>query len=512
MSRVRFDQYGDIEAFGVSPDWQRQLSKFDLERDWLREWKPSVMRKLTTFSCMVIMALDIDTIRIDKALQVTSNALVKWLAATRECAKRLGKNFYIVGEITGGDTYGSLYLSRRRTPETRPFSFSVAANLTFFTSPYFLRGTGLNALDGCSFHYSIYRALTSFLGMDGNLPVAYDTSMDFITAWNEMFINNDFLNAETGALDPRHMFGTSGFDVFRWPSLSNGTLRSALGTFVTSMLMPGLVMRRAQFYTYDSTASNYLFGALIGCKDDWNVLDHFDPTPPTRRLLTQFNFLRSTYSALQDGFNVTELGNWTYFIERPGSGGVTAQMNLWSIPRSPILDVQTLNGTHNDTVWLLMTNENAMRTWEFNCTGPERISSPYQARTVVRNLLWSYENYTLQEPLSPNLGCMKSIGMDDYGFKVLVPDSDWMEMPPAVTRFWPGHDARILVDESERDVGSVNVSLEFRHGSSSPSIQNVVCGPLTDSGTGSVPGAAQTVWVWNAKIEDFPDGVLSLTE
>lgn len=124
----------------------------------------------------------------------------------------------------------------------RPASISVAANVTSDMSQYFLRPEGLNALDGYAFHYSIYRSLTSFLGMDGNLLDAFDLSTDFVDAWNEMFVNNDFLNINTGEFDPRHMFGTSNFDVYRWPSLANGTHQAALGTFVTSTLMPGLVM------------------------------------------------------------------------------------------------------------------------------------------------------------------------------------------------------------------------------------------------------------------------------
>lgn len=106
-----FDQYGDMEAFGVHPDWQRQLAKFASVQDRLREWKPSVMAKLKVFSCMTITALDIDAIRIDKATQVTVDALAEWASSTRACASNLGKkNFYIPGEVTGGNTFGSLYM------------------------------------------------------------------------------------------------------------------------------------------------------------------------------------------------------------------------------------------------------------------------------------------------------------------------------------------------------------------------------------------------------------------
>ena len=111
---------------------------------------------------------------------------------------------------------------------------------------FFLRDKPLNALDGAAFHYSTYRSLTRFLGMDGNLQVAFDVDTNFITAWNEMFVNNDFLNPSSGAVDPRHMFGTSNFDVFRWPSLENGTQRSALGTFITNLVMPGVALVRVR--------------------------------------------------------------------------------------------------------------------------------------------------------------------------------------------------------------------------------------------------------------------------
>lgn len=91
-----------------------------------------------------------------------------------------------------------------------------------------------------AFHYSTYRAISRFLGMDGNLQVAYDTDTNFVTAWNQMFVDNDMINPNTGQVDPKHLFGTSNFDVFRWPSLESGTQRSALATFITSLVMPGI--------------------------------------------------------------------------------------------------------------------------------------------------------------------------------------------------------------------------------------------------------------------------------
>ena len=89
-------------------------SKFASVQDRLREWKPEVMAKLEVFSCMVITALDIDAIRVDKATQLSLDGMTQWATATRACATKLGKtNFFIAGEVTGGDTFGALYLYAR---------------------------------------------------------------------------------------------------------------------------------------------------------------------------------------------------------------------------------------------------------------------------------------------------------------------------------------------------------------------------------------------------------------
>ncbi len=100
--------------------------------------------------------------------------------------------------------------------------------------------------------------------MDGNLQVAYDVDVNFITAWNEMFLYDDFINPNNGTVDPKHMYGTSNFDVFRWPSLENGTERGVLGTFITTLVMPGIPLlyygEEQNMYLYDTSASNYLYG------------------------------------------------------------------------------------------------------------------------------------------------------------------------------------------------------------------------------------------------------------
>ena len=113
-----FDQYGDTEAFGVFPDWRRELSKFASVQDRLREWHPPVRAKLENFYCILIAMLDIDGYRFEKATQSTVDAMDFIAEATRECARNWGKeNFFLTGEITGGNTFGSVFLGRGRQPD-----------------------------------------------------------------------------------------------------------------------------------------------------------------------------------------------------------------------------------------------------------------------------------------------------------------------------------------------------------------------------------------------------------
>ncbi|KAH8833661.1 modular protein with glycoside hydrolase family 13 and glycosyltransferase family 5 domains [Flagelloscypha sp. PMI_526] len=543
-----FDQYGDMEAFGVHPDWQR-------------------------FSCMAIKALDIDAIRIDKATQVTVDALAEWASSTRSCAKDLGKNnFFIPGEVTGGDRFGSLYYGRGRTTTQLPGGFLAAANLTASNNEYFLREAPLNALDSVAFHYSTYRSLSRFLGMDGNLQVAYDVDLNFVTAWNQMFVNNDFINQMTGKLDPRHMYGTSNFDIFRWPSLENGTQRSVLGTFITSLVMPGIPLyfygEEQNFYLFDTGASNYLYGrqampatmawkrhgcyklgseqyfnmplekSLLGCHDDWNQLDHFDPTANSRRMFAQFNYLRRHYGALQDGFNLVQRGNWTYWIQRPGSNNTGTEMGLWSISRAGIDGIQTLGGANQNQVWMLYTNENATKTWSFKCNDPNWISTPYQGGTKVRNLFAPYETYTLENSASsffndskpPYVGCLPSITMEGFGFKAIVAEADWTAPLPALTKFSPGHDHRILNNGTAGSTGNVDIVFEFNVEMNCDSVTNSISMQMASSGKGGKPtlgkatcgavakpdpakisGDAQSAWSWAATVQNMPDGILTIT-
>jgi len=566
-----FDQFGDVEAFGVHPDWQRQLSKFASVQDRLREWDDGVAAKLEHLACMTLRALDPDSFRIDKATQQTVDFVGKWGAAVKTCATSIGKNnFFIPGEITGGNTFGALYIGRGRQPNNYAnIGMKEASVITPNQSQYFMRPVGQNGLDSAAFHYSVYRSLTRFLSMDGNLDVAYDVEVNWVAAWNQIFVSNDFLNAHTGQIDPRHLYGTSNQDVFRWPSLKNGTAKLLLGQLITNLVMPGIPLayygEEQNMYLYDSQASNYLYGrqamsatrawqihgcyrvgseqyyqmpldrALDGCKDDWNSLDHFDPTSPVRKVLSHFTHLRAQYPALQDGFNLVQRGNWTSYGQLPGSNITKTEWGFWSVTRGPS-DQQQFNGPNaNTTVWMLYSNLNTTKTFQFDCATQLWISAPYPAPTTVRNLIYPYETYNLagsQSPYyldgkAPYRGCLESVTMDPLGFKVLVPVDNWVAPLPQLVHFDPGHDARIL-SHSDNDSSPIPITFSFSDEMACDSVsQSVSLAYTIDPASShqphislnapsctSIPAVASSlraapaaVWTWSSQIEDAPDGI-----
>ena len=135
-------------------------------QDRLREWRSDVRMKIQQFSCITIAMLDIDGFRIDKALQVTLDAQGEWSDAMRQCASRFGKNnFYIPGEMVSGNSFGALYVSRGRQVGQIVTNMTEAVMMTNETEDSgHIRPLPKAALDGAAFHYSVYRALTRFLG------------------------------------------------------------------------------------------------------------------------------------------------------------------------------------------------------------------------------------------------------------------------------------------------------------------------------------------------------------
>lgn len=148
---------------------------------------------------------------MDKGVQITVDAQAAWASAIRECAAKFNKtNFYIPGEIVDGNIMGAIYIGRGKlgVQAIDNVTEAVKADSTNTTDLY-MRNFGNSALDGAAFHYSIYRVLTAFLGLDGQIGAIGDETYDLVETWHNIVKTNDMVNANTGLYDPRHLFGVT---------------------------------------------------------------------------------------------------------------------------------------------------------------------------------------------------------------------------------------------------------------------------------------------------------------
>jgi len=522
--------------------------------------------------------LDIDGFRIDKSTQATVDALADFSESIRECARSVGKeNFMIAGEITGGNNFGSIYLGRGREPGQKINDLGDAVKTSNDSDDkLFLRAPGKSALDASAFHYSVYRLLQRFLGMDGNLTVGYDIPPNFVDGWNQMLLTNDLVNPNTGKFDPRHMYGTSNQDVFRWPTIKNGTEKMLLGLFMTTLHMPGVPLlnwgEEQALYTLDNTASNYVFGrqpissslawqthgcyqlgadifnnfpidaGANGCNDDNVSQDHRDPTHPVRNIIKSFYHLRTKNPILNDGWLLQSLSNQTHNVYLPGSNGTASEVGMWSVMRNQFFDgVQNLTGSADakPAVWLVYQNEDHTVDYTFDCSSNDTaLISVFDEEEEVRNLLSPYDTITLKRgPKKLGIdgsekfnGCLDKLTMNPWDFRVYVRKADWIEPAPTLTKFNPGHDARILSKVGPGEKESVDVELQFSQEMDCDSItknivvssttadkstpgldtKSVVCSKIQDSSPPPYIGAITSAWSWKATLVDVSHGVHSL--
>ena len=564
-----FDQYGELEAFGNFPDWQRQLTKFASVQDRLREWHKPVRDVITQHSCLQIASLDIDGFRFDKSVQSTLEPLSEMAAVYRECAKKLGKNnFFLPGEITSGDGFGSLYLGRGRQPDQRADSAGAAVKLTNNSDSSFLRDDGLQALDASAFHYTIYRSMTRFLGMDGNLVAGFDLPTDFIEAWNAMLITNDFLNAFTGELDPRHMYGVSNQDNFRWPALENGTDKYVLGLYIISLELPGIPLilwgEEQAMYVFDATASNYMFGrqpmtyqtawwtqgcfnlntskfydfpidkGRDGCNDITVTYDQRNPAHPLRNIMKRMFEIRAHYPVAQDGLFLQTISQLTEDIYLPGSSTTPTVTGLWSVLRSYFPGVQTESIRGNETLWLVYQNGNSTETYGGNCTSKNgSLLAPFDSGTKLKNLFYPYDELTLEDGPADSdnsYGCVRKMKLLPWEFRAYVETKHFVEPGPTVTDFFPGHDARLLSSEDKGETMPVQLGYSTEMDCDSIT-KSIILNSTTEKGitaildTSSVNctkiparttshnlvGEVPTVWTWSANLNNVYHGIHQLT-
>ncbi|KAI9766186.1 MAG: Cell wall alpha-1,3-glucan synthase ags1 [Geoglossum simile] len=571
-----FDQYGHDDASDKFPDYQRQLTKFAGVQDRLREWRPDVRQKISRFSCLTIAMLDIDGYRMDKAAQVTVDAFADWSESIRECARELGKNnFLIIGEVTGPNSQAAVYLGRGRQPNMAPPTIEEALALTNISdSKFFIRQDGKSAIDAAAFHYSTYRSLLRFLGMDGKIANGPDAPLNWVDQWNTMLRTNDLTNANTGQFDPRHMFGVTNQDVFRWPAIRGGTERQLLGTFITTLHMPGIPAlyfgEEQSLYLLDNTASNYLFGrqpmsaslawqnhgcykigsfqfpemglekALSGCTDDEISLDHRDPSNPVRNIIKAMYQMRENYPVLNDGYFLQQLSNQTRLVQLPFSQDVPTEIGLWSTVRGSYAPLQNFsNGQGDQAVWLVYQNDNLTVNYKFNCSAPgQALLSPFSQNTTVKNLFPPFEEYVLEESTealdgasSLLKGCLAELEMPAWGYKAYVPKEKWIGPGPMITKFVPGHDARIKSRVASGELDTIPFELQFSsemdcekltnsvtvestseyQSAAKLDVESATCQNITNPDPMAVPGAPPSTFSFKANLVEVPHGIHVIT-
>ncbi|KAJ5701605.1 hypothetical protein N7488_009153 [Penicillium malachiteum] len=572
-----FDQYGEVAAFGNYTEWEGQIAKFAFVQDRLRGWRPDVLAKVKHFSCLTIQMLDIDGFRVDKALQATLDSLGEWSEYMRECAKEVGKdNFYIPGEIVAGNAFGSLYIGRGHQTNQTISNLTEAfmmTNKTDGTDDFFLRPAERSALDGAAFHYTLYRAMSRFLGLDGSYAAEGDPPVNFVETWNGLVETNDMVNMNTGIFDPRHLFGVSNQDVFRWPGIKNGTKKQNLGLYVASLLMPGIPIlswgEEQDFYVLDNQADNYVFGrgpmssaqawqmhgcyklgsskyanfplesSLTGCEDDSVSLDHRDPSHPARGLIKMMFEMRENYPTLNDGWYLQQLSNHTFDIYLPGSNGTPTETGMWSVIRSRFADLQNFDGQGqgNQSIWLVYSNNNKTVDYQFNCSSKDAWISPFATGTTVKNLFPPFEEFTLTNSSVtlgfegsdlPN-GCYQNLTMPAWGFKAYVPKDKFVGPSPYITSFSPGHDARLVSQGTKGE--TVRIGFEFSQKMDCDNITNsltvtskaldnhvpllntssVSCKSIEETQVVSWPGALTSIFRYEADLSNVFPGVHQVT-
>ena len=397
-----------------------------------------------------------------------------------------------------------------------------------------------------------------------------------------MLRSNDLINPNPGGpkgFDPRHMYGVTNQDVFRWPAISHGTEKMLLGLFITTLHMPGIPLllwgEEQAFYVLDNTAGNYIFGrqpmssatawqthgcynltsaqfynfpvesALTACHDDWVSQDHRDPANPVRNIIKSMYQMREVFPVLNDGWFLQQLSNQTHNVYMPGSQGVPTETGMWSTLRSR-WDLQDLSGhgQGNQSVWLVYTNENQTTDFQFDCSNNDTkdttaLLAPFDAGTTVKNLFYPYDEISLKasvqklglEGSKSFSGCLDNLTLNPWEFRAYVPKNKFVIPRPTITKFIPGHDARVVSQVAPGKQETVPIELHFSQEMDCTTITDtltinsttedlimpmvdkasVKCQNSTVDVTPPLVGAIATSWTWTANLINVSNGVHRVT-
>jgi alpha-1,3-glucan synthase len=216
---------------------------------------------------------------------------------------------------------------------------------------------------------------------------------------------------------------------------------------------------------------------------------------------------------------------------------------MWSVMRS-----QAVGGLQNLTnvagaklaVWLVYQNEDHTVDYAFDCSSNDTaLIAPFDDGEELRNLLSPYDTMTLKRgPKKLGIdgsedfnGCLDKLTLSPWDFRAYVRKADFIEPPPMLTRFTPGHDARLFSSVGQGEQDSVDVELEYSQEMDCESVtqgilvvsttadntsskivpESVVCGKIQDSNPPPYVGAITSAWSWKATLANVSNGVQSLT-
>ncbi len=213
---------------------------------------------------------------------------------------------------------------------------------------------------------------------------------------------------------------------------------------------------------------------------------------------------------------------------------------MWSTMRGHFAPIQDLSGQGtnvlgNQSVWLVYQNQNTSQRYQFNCSDNDTaLISPFDVGTTVKNLFYPHDEIVLEKgPKKLGIygsekfnGCLRELDMAPFEFRAYVPKASFTQIDPVITKFVPGHDARLV---STVNVGQQeDVRIEFYFSSQmdcdeigSKMVINsktedgrkarldrgsIVCSPaqiVTPQFVGGIPG----MWSFKAEITNVSNGV-----
>lgn len=175
--------------------------------------------------------------------------------------------------------------------------------------------------------------------------------------------------------------------------------------------------------------------------------------------------------------------------------------------------------------------------YEFNCqssNNSEALVSAFSSGTTVRNLFFPYETIQLEDSVIPNNienstgtnGCLSNLTMSPWGYKALVPEDRFVFPRPTITKFVPGHDARILSNSTSAatlhfelhfswpmDCDSVKSSIQISSTTEHNEIAEIDASSITCSSvdvedvTSVLVAQVGTMWTFSGQLTNVFDGI-----